>query len=40
LDLVTNFADRVVVLSSGRVSYEGPPNLNLQHLFFPASSRD
>ena len=40
LDLVTQFADRVIVLNGGRVSYEGPPNLNLQHLFSPASSRD
>ena len=38
LDLVTQFADRVIVLNGGRVSYEGSPNTNLQNLFSLASS--
>ena len=37
LDLVTQFADRVIVLNDGRVSYEGPPRANLQHLIFRPS---
>lgn len=36
LDLVTNFADKVLVLNDGRVSYEGPPVANLQDLLIPA----
>jgi ABC-type cobalamin/Fe3+-siderophores transport system ATPase subunit len=38
LDLVTHFADKVVVLSGGRVNYEGPPIPNLQDLLLPASA--
>ncbi len=33
LDLVTQFADRVIVLNGGIVSYDGPPNTDLQHRF-------
>lgn len=36
LDLVTDFADKVLVLNDGRVSYEGPPVANLQDLLAPA----
>lgn len=32
LDLVTEFGDKVIVLKGGRVSYEGPPGVNLQPL--------
>jgi iron complex transport system ATP-binding protein len=35
LDLVTQFADKVIVLSSGRVVYEGPPNADWEHRFSP-----
>jgi iron complex transport system ATP-binding protein len=35
LDLVTQFADKVIVLNGGSVSYDGPPGTNLQHLFAP-----
>ena len=35
LDLVTQFADKVVVLNDGSVSYEGSPNTNLPQLFSP-----
>ena len=38
LDLVTHFADKVIVLSGGRVSYEGPPVPNLQDMMLPAST--
>lgn len=38
LDLVTHFADKVIVLSGGRVSYEGSPISNLQDLLLPASA--
>jgi len=37
LDLVTHFADKVIVLSSGRVTYEGPPNANLEHCLSPGN---
>jgi len=37
LDLVAQFADKVIVLSSGRISYEGPPDTNLQRFLFPTS---
>jgi ABC-type hemin transport system ATPase subunit len=30
LDLVSDFADRVVVLSQGRVTYEGPSTADLR----------
>ena len=30
LELVADYADRVVVLNNGRVTYEGPPNTNLR----------
>jgi len=33
LDLVTQFADKVIVLNGGSVSYDGSPNTNLQALF-------
>jgi len=33
LDLVTQFADKVIVLNGGSVSYDGSPNTNLQQLF-------
>jgi len=36
LDLVTQFADQVIVLSSGRVVYEGPPNADWQNRVSPA----
>jgi ABC-type cobalamin/Fe3+-siderophores transport system ATPase subunit len=32
LDLVTEFADRVVVMSGGRVKYEGPPVVDIEPL--------
>jgi len=35
LDLVAQFADRVIVLNSGKVSYDGSPGTNLQALFAP-----
>ena len=31
LDLVTHFADKVIVLSGGKVVYEGPPNADWGH---------
>ena len=34
LDLVAEFADKVMVLSSGRVSYQGPPSVDLRGLLF------
>ena len=36
LDLVTQFADKVIVLNNGRVSYDGLPNINLQYLLSPS----
>ena len=38
LDLVTHFADKVIVLSGGMVSYQGPPVPDLQDLLLPASA--
>lgn len=35
LDLVTQFADKVVVLGGGTISYEGPPDVNLEHFLSP-----
>lgn len=35
LDLVTQFADKVVVLGDGRISYEGPPDANLRLFLSP-----
>jgi iron complex transport system ATP-binding protein len=37
LDLVTKFADKVIVLSGGIVSYDGLANTDLQDLLFQAS---
>ena len=37
LDLVTHFADKVIVLSSGKVVYEGPPNADLIRHVSPPS---
>jgi iron complex transport system ATP-binding protein len=37
LDLVTHFADKVIVLSSGKVVYEGPPNADLIRHVSPTS---
>lgn len=37
LNLVTQFADKVIVLNGGSVSYEGVPNANLQHLLSAVS---
>ena len=37
LDLVTQFADKVIVLTSGKVVYEGPPNADLIRHVSPAS---
>ena len=36
LDLVTHFADKVIVLGGGRVVYEGPPNAGWEHRVSPA----
>ena len=36
LDLVTHFADKVIVLGSGKVVYEGPPNAGWEHRVSPA----
>jgi ABC-type hemin transport system ATPase subunit len=33
---VTQFADQVIVLSSGRVVYEGPPNADWRNRVSPA----
>lgn len=38
LELVTHFADKVIVLSEGSVSYDGPPIPNLRDLLLPASA--
>jgi ABC-type cobalamin/Fe3+-siderophores transport system ATPase subunit len=38
LDLVTQFADKVVVLNGGSISYDGSSNTKLQYLFSPTSS--
>lgn len=38
LDLVAQFADKVIVLNGGKVSYEGSPNAKLQYLFSSTSS--
>ena len=35
LDLVADYADKVVVLSCGRVVYEGPPDVDLEHCLSP-----
>jgi len=35
LDLVTHFADKVIVLGSGKVVYEGPPNAGWEHRVSP-----
>jgi len=35
LDLVTRFADKVIILSSGKVVYEGPPNAEWQNRVSP-----
>lgn len=32
IDMVEEFADRVVVLNSGRISYEGPPKVRMHEL--------
>ena len=37
LDLVTQFADKVVVLNGGSISYEGLPNTDLQYLLSQTS---
>ncbi len=37
LDLVTHFADKVIVLTSGKVVYEGPPNADLIRHVSPPS---
>ena len=37
LDLVTQFADKVIVLASGKVVYEGPPNADLIRYVSPTS---
>jgi len=37
LDLVTHFADKVIVLSSGKVVYEGPPDADLIRRVSPPS---
>jgi ABC-type cobalamin/Fe3+-siderophores transport system ATPase subunit len=39
LDLVAQFADKVIVLNGGKVSYEGPPHAKLRFLFFPTDSQ-
>jgi iron complex transport system ATP-binding protein len=36
LDLVADYADKVIVLSRGRVAYEGPPNMDLERCLSPA----
>jgi ABC-type Mn2+/Zn2+ transport system ATPase subunit len=37
LALVTEFADKVIVLNNGTVSYEGPPKENLKYFLSPSN---
>jgi iron complex transport system ATP-binding protein len=36
LELVADYADKVIVLSSGKVVYEGPPDVDLERCLFSA----
>jgi ABC-type Mn2+/Zn2+ transport system ATPase subunit len=40
LTLVTEFADKVIVLSDGKVSYEGLPQENLQYFLSPSGKKN
>jgi len=37
LELVADYADKVIVLSSGKVVYEGPPDVDLERCLINAS---